>query len=175
MDSSKRSSDWNKGLQDRLKVATSLNTYLQKEGIYIEWDKSEFGAIFCVQSIIKSKKIPIYIRFSNDFGFFIKVPAEYISNPLDYYEQIKSYLVLYVKRDIQVYEKYSNLMTVEHIMNNSNWKMETSKGNKNRLQFDFKIDSLVYTPPSTFTMFSPSLITQIVTAYENIHGGMVNR
>jgi hypothetical protein len=166
MDSFKRSTDWSKGMTDRQFVASNLNKYLSEYNLKLEWDKSEFGAAFCIHSIeAKSKKIPIYIRFSNDFGFFIKLPTSYIHNPMEYYDLIKHHLVLYVKRDIKIHDEYANILTIEYIKFQSHWKVLDSKGNKNRLQFDFKIDSLVYNSPLENSFFEPNIINQIKNIY----------
>jgi len=122
-------------------------------------------------------EFPLMIRFSDDPGFYIKVPSDYCTSPgrvKQFLKKIGHYYVLFVlKKGDKIYERYCGPMELRNITALRRYHLSETKGNRNRLQFDYNPSKLVYQAPKEITMFSKNLIERIKDIYnENIHGNM---
>ena len=125
-------------------------------------------------------EFPLMIRFSDDPGFYVKVPSDYCSSPSRvkrFLKKIAHYYVLFVlKKGGKVYERYCGPMELRNIVALRRYHLSETKGNKNRLQFDYNPSKLMYQAPEESSIFSKNLIERIKDIYnENLHGNVANR
>ena len=112
----------------------------------------------------KPTEAPVLIRFSDDPGFYIKVPSDYCKNVLSvdkYLESIQHYQVLFVqKKNGTIYNRYYGPVSLSCIIKNCSYYLSNTKGNKNRLQFNYNPTKQIYIQPKERTLFSENLIKQ---------------
>jgi len=113
----------------------------------------------------KPIEMPVLIRFSDDPGFYIKVPSEFCNNTQQinkYLQSIQHYQVLFVqkKRGI-IYDRYYGPVSLSCIIQNCRYYLSNMKGNKNRLQFRYNPVKQVYIQPEERTLFSKNLINRV--------------
>jgi len=203
MDSSNKwKTDFQAGKERRNKVVKFLNTHLKDSGLRIvrvhEFLKtmrihekvknntlinrnkqSNFLNAMGLDYLIVGKQgeFPLMIRFSDDSGFYIKVPSDYrssLNKIKQFLEKITHYQVLFVlkKRD-RIYDRYCGPMELRNIIALRRYYLSETKGNRNRLQFDYNPSKLVYQAPEEGSMFSKNLIERIKDIYnENIYGNV---
>ena len=113
----------------------------------------------------KPTETPVLIRFSDDPGFFIKIPSEFCKNARQvnqYLQAIQHYQVLFVqKKNGVVYDRYYGPILLSCIIENCRYYLSCTKGNKNRLQFQYNPTKQVYIQPEDRTLFSENLINRI--------------
>ena len=113
----------------------------------------------------KPVEMPVLIRFSDDPGFYIKVPSEYCKNTQQinkYLESIQHYQILFVqKKNGVVYDRYYGPVSLSCLIENCKYYLSCTKGNKNRLQFRYNPTKQVYIQPEEQTLFAENLINII--------------
>ncbi len=113
----------------------------------------------------KPTEMPVLIRFSDDSGFYIKVPSECCDNIYKinkYLETIQHYQVLFVQRKNGIIrDRYYGPVSLGSIILNCQYYLSSTKGNKNRLQFSYNPTKQVYMQPEEQTLFSENLVKRI--------------
>lgn len=208
MDSfNKWKTDFDTGKTRRAKIAISLNLHLGKpvSGLQLirvheflktmkihekvknntlinRKDQSNFLNAMGLDYLVigEQGEFPLMIRFSDDPGFYIKVPSDYCdssSKVEQFLKKIAHYYVLFVlKKGDKIYERYCGPMKLVDITALRPYYLSETKGNKNRLQFDYNPSKLIYQAPEESSMFSKNLIERIKDIYnENIHGNVVRQ
>jgi len=128
-------------------------------------EKTNFLHAMGLDYLIKPTETPLLIRFSDDPGFYVKVPSEFCGNVLSvdkYLESIQHYQVLFVqKKSGVVYDRYYGPVSLSCITKNCTYYLSSTKGNKNRLQFRYNPTKQVYDCPEDRTLFSENLVNRI--------------
>lgn len=110
------------------------------------------------------KSLPLFIRYLDDFGFYIKLPKE-VKSPEQielYLRIISDYYVLFVYRqDGVILERYNGPTALKNIVGHCPYHLCESKGNRNRLQFDYNLSKLVYSAPEEKSFFTGTLTERI--------------
>ena len=113
----------------------------------------------------KPTETPVLIRFSDDPGFYIKVPSECSDNAKrinEYLKTIQHYQVLFVQRKNGIIrDRYYGLVSLSSIVQNCKYHLSSTKGNKNRLQFQYSPVKKIYIQPEERTLFSENLVKRI--------------
>jgi len=116
----------------------------------------------------KRNSISLFVRYSDDFGFYIKVPKEY-KDPAkidEYLKLIQHYYVLFVLRiDGVIYNKYCGPMALKNIIDHCPHSLSQAKGNLNRLQFDYNPSELQYVLPNVKSFFTGNLVNRLKKIY----------
>jgi len=205
MDSSNKwKADFQTGKNRRSEVVINLNLYLGKpvSGLQIvrvhellktmrihekvknntlinRKEQSTFLSAMGLDYLVIGKKgeFPLMIRFSDDPGFYIKVPSDYCSSPSkvkQFLRKIEHYYVLFVlKAGDKIYERYCGPMELRNITALCRYHLSETKGNRNRLQFNYNPSKLAYLAPEESSMFSKSLIERLKNICdENIYGNV---
>lgn len=195
MGSSKWTEDYLKGKVDRALVRQNLNKDLERYGLIIEpfhtFSKTmrpeekfhyntkknrmskvslvrAMGIDYCILDKTNYESVqPVLVRFSNDFGVYIKLPTDYIDRPEDFLRLIESYWFIFVKREsgIGVCNQYANILSVKEIVKRYRWKLSDSKGNKNRLGFNMNPDIFDYRNPIMEDLFGDSFMDIILKRF----------
>ena len=97
--------------------------------------------------------IDVEVRFqelSKTLQHYIKCPGDEKSNISDYLNRIKGHtIVLFVRRkEDKILKEYSNVIPLEDIMSKG-YGLDGSRGNENRITFDYKTKGLNYYPLTT--------------------------
>jgi len=111
---------------------------------------------------------PVMLRFSNDFGVYIKLPTDYIKTPEQYLKLIEDYWFIFVKRENGVVEnEYAWIISVKEIVAEYgiDWGVYDSKGNKNRLFIKMNPSLFDYRPPWEEDIFGDSFIKQLLIRF----------
>ncbi len=189
MDSfNKWKTDFHKGKQRRTQVTNQLNTHLTDTVLIRRHEhlktmqigekvknnnhknrneKVNFLHAMGLDYLLTNKptEVPVLIRFSDDSGFYIKVPSECCGNIYKinkYLETIQHYQVLFVQRKNGiVYDRYYGPVSLNSIILNCQYYLSNTKGNKNRLQFSYNPTKQVYIQPEERTLFSENLVKRI--------------
>ena len=115
------------------------------------------------------KALPLFIRYSDDFGFYIKLTKE-VRTPEQvdtYLEVISDYYILFVYRhDGVISERYCGPTDLKNIVRVCDHYLCESKGNHNRLQFDYSLPKLPYMEPEERSFFAGTLVERIQEAME---------
>jgi hypothetical protein len=185
--------DFLKGKQDREVIVNILNDFFQKNcpGIKIvrehehlksmtvqekvknntienRWNSSPFyNAMGLDYLICKGKaKVPLMIRFSNDAGFYLKLPKECLKDReamVRYLEFLEFDYVLFVRRDKSgVTADICGPTPFMNILNNCNCSKMDAIGNTNRLQFSYKPKDTDYHPYDEVSMLGDSFLNRIL-------------
>jgi len=207
MGSSKWSKDYQKGKKDRQDVVADLNKLLIGSGMRFirrhqflkdmhisEKTKNNslvnrlenavfhkaMGLDYILIKLGTSMAIPFLLRFSNDAGFYIKLPKEFKDGKVNTFLSIltqENCQVLYAKKNKkgELLNLYNGPASLKNLVNLcGHWKSKT-KGNKNRLQFSYNPSLLLYDRAFMGDLFGDSPYKRIMDLYdENIHGHMVN-
>jgi len=187
MDSSNKwKTDFHTGKQRRTKATNQLNQHLTGTALirrheYLKTmrinekvknnnsknrnEKANFLHAMGLDYLIKPTETPVLIRFSDDPGFYVKVPSEFCNNVLSvdkYLESIQHYQVLFVqKKSGVVHDRYYGPVSLSCITKNCTYYLSSTKGNKNRLQFRYNPTKQVYDYPEDRTLFSENLVNRI--------------
>lgn len=199
MDSfNKREGDFQKGKNNINQVIKNLNEYFLKEGVELSIEKihselktmkifekaknntiqnrinkapftKAMGLDCVVKNGEKNRELPLFVRYADDFGFYIKLPKE-IKTKAEvetYLKVIVHYSVLFVFRhEGKISSKYCGPMPLKNIIKYCHYSKAESKGNKNRLQFEYNPSKLVYLFPEEASLFDGDLLTRIKGAME---------
>ena len=181
MDSlSKRDSDFQKGKERREFVANNLNKYFIPAGfklIKIPETRQKRGLDYILTKKDGVLGVPILIRFSEDFGFYIKLQKAYpeMNTVETYLTHCKHYQVIFVKKKGDfIYDEYAGPTSISNISSHCKYWLAGSEGNTNRLCFDYNPDKLNYISPDRKGLVMPSAIDKLINIYyDYIHGDLV--
>lgn len=198
MGSSKFTDDFHRAKEDRETVATNLNKHLLKHDLefirmheYLKTmrihEKVKFNNLYnrIGSSIFhramgldyllvrkgERKGIPFMFRFSNDSGFYIKLPKEYKETleSAKKFVQILidlNYQILFIVRNnTELFDLYYGPVSLKNIFElSSYYLMSETKGNTNRLQFSYNPKS--YVSIDRFDLFGDSILTRLIKLYD---------
>jgi hypothetical protein len=107
----------------------------------------------------------LLIRYSDDFGFYVKIPTDAKTNPKvfrEFWNLLESHYVLFVKRiNSKAYPLFYGPVPIKEIMKSCKHYVSSSKGNTNRLQFDYNPAKLAYQVPESTSLFEGDLKDRI--------------
>jgi len=192
MDSSKWKDDFQKGKKDRELVTKNMNEFLIEHDLMImplhkyiktmrpvekfhnNTSKNRLEEVGFVKAMGLDHVIcdlndgvtqPVMIRFSNDFGVYIKLPTDFIDKPKQFLNIIEDYWFIFVlRRDGIVKDAYASIITVKEIVSKYgiDWGVYDSKGNKNRLFIHMNPSLFDYRPPHEEDIFGDSFVKQLL-------------
>jgi hypothetical protein len=153
----KRQEDWEKAQEKRDETANDLNFYLLISGLSF---KRVDDTIHYQLNSKNGKNIPFIFMYKDSGGFYLKVPKEFLDNPVTYLDHLikENYYSIIVDGENREYTVPISFMTIKKYWK---WKMETSEGNKNRMQFRSLIGRMTYRRPLEGSAFSPCLVDEL--------------
>lgn len=187
----KRTKDLEKGRKDREKWAEQINHYLdssyaltplhktipeeQKKWSVKDKQKNNtlknritsgvykgMGLFYSIESDRNYSGSIIIFGCKNPGGFYIKMPSEYISTPINFLKTLQD---SYNTKVIIVEEQkekilFSNLIDLSVFIEHWN-PNQGGKGNKNRIQFHGPLKEIVCRCPNEVDLYGDSLINQL--------------
>jgi len=167
-----------KGREDNAKVVTMFNKHCREAGVPLRmyhqhpvqkvmtlpekvknnkipnrlWEAEvtkAMGMDCYIEDEVKSRRLHILTRYSNDFNFFLKLPSGICSDEeiRGYLRTIEHYYILFTDRPNGiVLDKYGPLTPLKNLIKHVPYGLETSKGNRNRLTFEYSPAKLLYLP-----------------------------
>jgi len=195
----KRKETWVKGRLDIEQVIKNLNTYFAEEGagysIYklhpllktmeisekARYNTSEnrtgkapfttaMGLDCHIEGPENGKVLSLFLRYSNDWFFYIKLPTKVKSwiEIQDHLETLRHYHVLFVARPKGIVQNtYTAPTPLKNIIDHVPYSLTTSAGNRNQLQFKYNPSSLLYRKPGQGGLLVGPLLNQIKEAMKN--------
>lgn len=175
--------DWEKGIRRRVYIDNHLNSYFKSKGSdvrvrplnpmlkkmcvhekvknccldnFIETKPLTAMGLYREVSLLGKSKVIHLIYLFKKGGFFLKVPKEYKENPEAYLDTLQE-LDFYVLPIDDVELTFGSPMSILEVKKYWGYKMATSKGNTNRLQFHGKIGTISCLPLGEADFFTKPL------------------